>query len=65
MPKLKTKRSAAKRFRITRRNKVVFRHAHHSHLLRKKRPDRRRHLRQPDVLSGGEHSKMQHMLPYA
>ena len=64
MPKVKTKRGAAKRFRITRRNKVMFRHAYHSHLLRRKRPARKRRLGRVDVLATGETGKIFHMLPY-
>ncbi len=36
MPKIKTKRAAAKRFRVTKTGKVVRRHAFTSHILTKK-----------------------------
>ena len=45
MPKLKTNKSAAKRFRVTRKGKVIRHMAGHGHLLAKKSSKRKRNLR--------------------
>lgn len=44
MPKLKTHRGAAKRFKLTSNGKVKRRKAYHSHILAKKSPKRKRNL---------------------
>ncbi len=44
MPKMKTHRSAAKRFRITRKGKVLHRKATGNHMLTKKSGSRRRRV---------------------
>jgi len=44
MPKMKSHRGAAKRFRITRNGKVLHRKATGNHMLRKKRGNRRRRV---------------------
>ena len=44
MPKLKTNRSATKRYRITKNNKVIRRKAFKSHILEKKLPKQKRRL---------------------
>lgn len=54
MPKPKTKKSAAKRFKITARGKVKHRSAGTSHLAVRKSKKRRRQLRGTDVLSSTE-----------
>jgi large subunit ribosomal protein L35 len=44
MPKMKTHRATAKRFRITRRGKVLHRKATGNHMLTKKSGSRRRRV---------------------
>lgn len=44
MPKMKTHRGAAKRFRVTRNGKVLHRRANLNHNLGKKSSDRKRRL---------------------
>jgi large subunit ribosomal protein L35 len=51
MPKAKTHRGAAKRFRVTRRGKVLHRKANRSHLLGKKGSPRKRRLARPDEVT--------------
>lgn len=46
MPKAKTHRGAAKRFKVTGTGRIRRRRANHSHILTKKAPKRKRHLRQ-------------------
>jgi large subunit ribosomal protein L35 len=44
MPKLKTNRSANKRYRITKNNKVIRKKAFKSHILEKKSPKQKSRL---------------------
>ena len=50
MPKLKTHRGAAKRFRLTAKGKVRRGKAYTSHILTKKSPKRKRNLRQQTLV---------------
>jgi large subunit ribosomal protein L35 len=50
MPKLKTNKAAAKRFRVTGTGKVMRQKAYKSHILTKKNADRKRQLGQPEVV---------------
>lgn len=45
MPKMKTKSSAKKRFKLTATGKIKRKHAYTSHILTKKATDRKRRLR--------------------
>ena len=45
MPKMKTRRAVAKRFSVTGTGKVKMTHDGKGHILTKKSPDRKRHLR--------------------
>lgn len=51
MPKMKTHKGAAKRFRITKKGKLKHYNVGHSHLMSTKSPKRRRRLRKAHVLS--------------
>lgn len=44
MPKMKTHRGAAKRYRVTGRGKLVRKHGYNSHLFTSKSAKRKRHL---------------------
>jgi large subunit ribosomal protein L35 len=52
MPKMKTNKAAAKRFRVTGTGKVMRRKAYKSHILTKKNADRKRILGQPVLVDG-------------
>ncbi|TKJ31931.1 50S ribosomal protein L35 [bacterium (candidate division B38) B3_B38] len=65
MPKLKTKRGAAKRFRRTATGKILRSKACRSHLLTKKTSKRKRSLRKKAVVSSKESGKVRKMLPYS
>ena len=65
MPKIKTNRAAAKRFRKTASGKYKCGHANKSHILTKKAPGRKRGLAQATVASGADHKRIKEMLPYA
>jgi len=65
MPKLKTKRSAAKRFKKTGSGKFVFNKPGHSHILTKKSRKRKRNLKKDKVISETMTTHLKRMLPYA
>lgn len=52
MPKQKTHRGAAKRFKLTGTGKVKVRKGFKSHLLTSKSRKRKRNLRKPEILEG-------------
>jgi large subunit ribosomal protein L35 len=54
MPKMKTHRGAAKRFKVTGSGKITRRKAFRSHLLEKKSSKRTRRLAGNPVLTGGD-----------
>ncbi len=64
MPKLKTNKSAAKRFKITKSGKIKTHKAGRRHILGKKTRKRKRQLRRPGYLSGGDAKKMRRLMPY-
>ncbi len=65
MPKMKTKRSAAKRFKVTGSGKIRRQRAFKSHLLSKKTRKRKRHLRKPALVSSADTQRVRRLLPYA
>ncbi|RKZ30941.1 50S ribosomal protein L35 [bacterium] len=64
MPKMKTRKSAKKRFEVTKKGKVVGNHAGKIHFKRRKRANVRRKLKQKKVLSTTDAQKAKRMLPY-
>lgn len=54
MPKHKTHRAAAKRFKVTGRGKILRRRGFRSHLLEKKPTKRTRRLARPGEVTGGQ-----------
>jgi len=64
MPKMKTKRAAAKRFKTTGTGKLVRNKAYKSHILTKKSPKRKRNLRKATVLDETNVRNMKKVLPY-
>ena len=64
MPKLKTHRGAAKRFRSTGTGKFKRSKAYKSHILTKKSTKRKRKLDTPTTVSSADLKKVQRMLPY-
>lgn len=63
MPKIKTRRSAAKRFRITKTGKIMRRHSRLRHLLEWKSPKQHRRLKAPAKVSQGDRKRVLAMLP--
>lgn len=65
MPKMKTHRGAAKRFRFTGTKKVKRVKAFKSHLLGKKPAKRKRSLREATLASDADMKKLKKLLPYS
>lgn len=64
MPKMKTHRGAAKRFKKTGTGKLVRHKAYTSHILTKKSTKRKRNLRQSTVTDATNAKVIKKMLPY-
>ncbi len=64
MPKIKTNRAAAKRFKRTGSGKYIFNKSHASHILTKKTRKRKRELRRQQVLDPTNRREVLHLLPY-
>jgi large subunit ribosomal protein L35 len=65
MPKMKSKRSAAKRFSFTGTGKVKYKKMNLRHILTKKSSKRKRHLRHAGILSEADAAKIsKQLLPY-
>jgi large subunit ribosomal protein L35 len=62
VPKKKTSKAAAKRFKLTGTGKVRRAKAFKSHILTKKSPKRKRHLRKNTVLGGADDVRIRHLL---
>jgi large subunit ribosomal protein L35 len=64
MPKMKTHRGAAKRFRKTGSGKLQRNHAFHSHILTKKGPGRKAALAAEVEVSKANSKTVKKMIPY-
>jgi large subunit ribosomal protein L35 len=64
MPKIKTHRGAAKRFRVTASGKIKRSRAYKKHILTKKSANRKRRLVKPDLVSTADSARVHRMLPY-
>lgn len=64
MPKLKTRKSIAKRFKITKKGKIKRQKAGRGHLLAKKSSKRKRLLRKQALVSGADKKTIRMLLPY-
>ncbi len=64
MPKLKTHKGAAKRFRTTATGKVKRGHSHARHILTKKTQKRKRNLDIDTLVSEADMDRVKAMLPY-
>jgi len=64
MPKMKTNRAAAKRFKVTGSGKIARAKANKSHILTKKSAQRKRRLRQTTLVDAINVKAVRKMLPY-
>jgi large subunit ribosomal protein L35 len=65
MPKIRTRKAAAKRIKVTGTGKVMLRRAHKSHLLTHKTAKRKRRLGADIVASKADSKAAKRMAPYA
>ncbi|MCJ7617507.1 MAG: 50S ribosomal protein L35 [Desulfobacterales bacterium] len=63
MPKIKTNRSAAKRFKKTGTGKFVFSKSNASHILTKKTSKRKRSLRKRQLISKPDRKEIKRLMP--
>lgn len=64
MHKMKSSRSAAKRFRKTGTGKISRNKAYARHILTSKSPKRKRHLRSDSLVSPSDMTRIKRQLPY-
>ena len=64
MPKMKTNRGAAKRFKLSASGKIIRNKAFSSHILTKKTTKRKRNLRKDTVVDAANAQNIRKMLPY-
>lgn len=62
MPKQKSKRALRKRVRLTARGRLRRHHAYKSHILTKKSPKRKRHLRKPALVARADEARLKRLL---
>ncbi len=65
MPKMKTHKSSAKRFKLSSSGKILRSKAYKSHILTKKTAKRKRNLRKGTTVSSAEVKKVKVLLPYS
>ena len=65
MPKMKTKKAAAKRYHVTGTGKVRYKKQGLRHILTKKNAKRKRSLRLSAMLSPVETKRVKQLMPYA
>ena len=64
MPKMKTRKSAAKRFKLTGTGQFRHNHAYGRHILTKKSSKRKRRLGKDAAVKASEMSRLKASLPY-
>ncbi len=63
MPKLKTNRGAAKRFKVTGSGKIKRNNSHRRHILTKKTTKRKREMRHSGLVSDADLGSVRKLLP--
>lgn len=64
MPKVKTHKGSAKRFRVTKTGKVLSQQMGRRHNLETKSPSRKRRLRKPAEIADGDSRRIKKLIPY-
>ena len=64
MPKMKTRKAAAKRYSLTGSGKVKYKKQGSRHILTKKAAKRKRQLRGTAILHHSEEARVKKLLPY-
>ena len=62
MPKMKTHRGAAKRFKVTGRGKIRKNSAYRNHILETKSPKRKRLLRHSELVAAGDAKRIKKLI---
>ena len=65
MPKMKTNRGAAKRFRVTGTGKIAYSKSNANHILTKKTTKRKRGLRKSHMVDKTNTAMVKRLIPYA
>jgi large subunit ribosomal protein L35 len=65
MPKMKTRRGASKRFKVTKDGRIKYTRAGKRHILTKKNSKRKRQLRAAGYLNSGDAGLVKRLLPNA
>jgi large subunit ribosomal protein L35 len=65
MSKMKTKRAAAKRLKVTGNGKIKIKKANLRHILTKKSRNLKRSKRKPGILNNTDGANMRKLIPYA
>jgi large subunit ribosomal protein L35 len=65
MPKMKTNRGAAKRFKVTGTGKITYSKSHANHILTKKTTKRKRSLRKSGIIDKTNRAATKRLIPYA
>jgi large subunit ribosomal protein L35 len=63
MPKVKTRKSVAKRFKVTGTGKLMHRHTSRAHSMISKGPSRKRRLSNDQVMESGKNKMVGRQLP--
>jgi len=64
VPKIRTNRSAAKRFRVTGTGKIKRNKAYKRHILSSKGKKQKRHLRKATIVAAVEAKNIRKLIPY-
>ncbi len=65
MPKMKTNRGAAKRFKVTGTGKIAYSKSHANHIMTKKTRKRKRTLRKSNMIDKADTAMVKRLIPYA
>lgn len=65
MPKMKTRKAAAKRYSFTAKGKIKYKKQGLRHILTKKSTKRKRNLRKAGILSDAETKRAHVLMPYS
>jgi len=65
MPKIKTNKGTAKRFKVTGTGKIKRQKANTNHILTKKAQKRKRQLGQDGIVSESDKKSISRLMPYA
>ncbi|MCY0900599.1 MAG: 50S ribosomal protein L35 [Firmicutes bacterium] len=64
MPKMKTHRGAAKRFKKTGSGKIKMSHSHMNHIAASKTSKQKRHLRHGGIMAPGDAKRIKQLIAY-